>query len=277
MNRKQQDVPQNIAQGAVMAKLKSMQRLAIGASTILGVLALTAAPQGTAARAAEVKVAVAANFTEPVKEIAPLFAKATGYELVLSFGATGQFYAQIGQGAPFEILLSADKATPAKAVAEGHAVPGTQFTYAIGKLVLYSKTVGLVEGEGTLRSGKFEKIAIANPAVAPYGVAGDEALEALGVFETLSPKVVRGNTIAQTYQFVETGNAELGFVALSQVIFVPSGSRWLVPAKLYSEIAQDAVLLKAGAGNDAARAFLAFLKGPQARAVIEKYGYGIAE
>jgi molybdate transport system substrate-binding protein len=260
-----------------MGKLKSMQRRTIGALTIIGLLALMAAPQVTAARAAEVKVAVAANFTEPVKEIAPQFEKATGHKLVLSFGATGQFYAQIGQGAPFEVLLSADRATPTKAVAEGHGMPGTQFTYAIGKLLLYSKTVGLVEGEATLRSGKFEKIAIANPAVAPYGVAGDETLKALGVFDTLAPKIVRGNTIAQTYEFVETGNAELGFVALSQVIFVPGGSRWLVPAKLYSEIAQDAVLLKAGAGNDAARVFLAFLKGPQARAVIEKYGYGIAE
>ena len=260
-----------------MAMLKSMQRLAMGALAILGWLALTAGPQGTEAHAAEVKVAIAANFTEPVKEIAPLFEKVTGHKLVLSFGATGQFYAQIGQGAPFEILLAADKATPTKVVADGHAVPGTQFTYAIGKLVLYSKTAGLVEGEEMLRSGKFDKIAIANPALAPYGLAGDETLKALGLFETLSPKIVRGNTIAQTYEFIATGNAELGFVALSQVIFVSGGSRWLVPAKLYSEIAQDAVLLKTGAGNDAARAFLVFLKGSEARAVIEKYGYGIAE
>jgi molybdate transport system substrate-binding protein len=260
-----------------MAKLKSMQGLAMVALTILGCLTLAAATQVTEARAAEVKVAVAANFTEPIKDIAPLFEKATGQKLVLSFGATGQFYAQIGQGAPFEILLSADKATPANAVAEGYGVAGTQFTYAIGKIMLYSKTVGLVEGEGTLRNGKFEKIAIASPAVAPYGRAGDETLKALGVFETLSPKIVRGNTIAQTYEFVETGNAELGFVALSQVIFVPGGSRWLVPAKLYGEIAQDAVLLKAGVGNDAARSFLVFLREPEARAVIEKYGYGIAE
>jgi molybdate transport system substrate-binding protein len=249
----------------------------MGALMILGWLSLTAAPQATEAQAGEVKVAVAANFTQPVKEIAPLFEKAMGHKLVLSFGATGQFYAQIGQGAPFEILLSADKATPTKLVAEGQGVPGTQFTYAIGKLVLYSKTVDLVESEDTLKAGKFEKIAIANPALAPYGVAGDETLKALGLFETLAPKIVRGNTIAQTYEFIATGNAELGFVALSQVIFVPGGSRWLVPAKLYSEIAQDAVLLKAGAGNDGARAFLAFLKGPEARTVIEKFGYGVAE
>lgn len=260
-----------------MAMLKSMQRLAMGALAILGWLALTAAPQATEAQGAEVNVAVAANFTEPVKEIAPLFEKATGHKLVLSFGATGQFYAQIGQGAPFEIMLAADKATPTKAITNGYGIAGSQFTYAVGKLVLYSKTAGLVEGEETLRSGKFDKIAIANPALAPYGLAGDETLKALGLFETLSPKIVRGNTIAQTYEFIATDNAELGFVALSQVIFVAGGSRWLVPAKLYSEIAQDAVLLKAGAGNDAARAFLAFLKGPEARAVIEKYGYGIAE
>jgi molybdate transport system substrate-binding protein len=242
----------------------------------LGVIVLLATYVSSAAVAGEVKVAVAANFTEPVKEIAPLAEKATGHKPLLSFGATGQFYAQIAQGAPFEILLSADKSTPSKAVAEGYGIPGTQFTYAIGKLVLYSKTPGFVEGESTLRAGQFVKIAIANPAVAPYGVAGDETLKALGIFETLTPKIVRGNTIAQTFQFIETGNAELGFVALSQVIFVSGGSRWMVPANLYTEIAQDAVLLKAGDKNEAARAFLAFLRGAEARTVIEKYGYGIA-
>ena len=220
------------------------------------------------------KVAVAANFTEPVKEIAETFEKATGNKLVLSFGATGQFYAQITQAAPFEVLLSADKATPAKAITEGYAVAGTAFTYAVGKLVLFSKTAGLVTGEATLKEAKFTKIAVANPATAPYGAAGMETMKALGVLDTLQPKIVQGTNIAQTFQFIDTANAELGFVALSQVIFAQGGSRWIVPESLHAEIAQDAVLLKTGESNAAAKAFLAFLKGPEARAVIEKYGYG---
>lgn len=231
----------------------------------------------TPAHAGEVKLAVAANFTEPAKEIAQAFEKASGHKAVLSFGATGQFYAQITQGAPFEILISADKATPAKAVAEGHAVSGTAFTYAIGKLVLYSKAAGAALGEQTLKDGKFAKLAIANPVTAPYGAAAMETLKALGVLEAIQPKIVQGNNIAQTFQFVDTGNAEVGFVALSQVAFVEGGSRWVVPANLYTLIAQDAVLLKTGANNEAAKAFLAYLKGPEARRVIEKFGYGLGD
>lgn len=225
----------------------------------------------------EIKVAVAANFTEPAREIAAAFEKATSNKAVLSFGATGQFYAQIAQGAPFEILISADKATPAKAISEGHAVAGTAFTYAVGKLVLFSKTSGLALGEAALKEGKFAKIAIANPATAPYGAAAVETMKALGVYDALQAKIVQGNNIGQTFQFIDTGNAEVGFVALSQVILAKDGSRWMVPSNLYSPIAQDAVLLKNGAGNAAAKAFLAFLKGPEARAVIEKYGYGVGE
>lgn len=225
----------------------------------------------------EVKVAVAANFTEPAKEIAAAFEKVAGDKLVLSFGSTGQFYAQIAQGAPFEILISADKATPAKAIGEGHAVAGTAFTYAIGKLVLYSKTSGLALGEATLKDGKFDKVAIANPATAPYGAAAVETMKALGTYDALQPKIVQGNNIGQTFQFIDTGNAEVGFVALSQVIFAKDGSRWMVPANLYAQIAQDAVLLKTGSGNEGAKAFLAYLKGPEARAVIEKFGYGVGE
>jgi molybdate transport system substrate-binding protein len=229
------------------------------------------------AHAGEIKVAVAANFTDPVKEIGAQFEKATGHKLSLSFGATGQFYAQIAQGAPFEILISADQATPAKAVSEGYAVAGTAFTYAVGKLVLYSKTNDLKLGEATLKDGNFAKIAIANPAIAPYGAAAVETMKALGVYDTLQPKIVQGNNIAQTFQFIDTGNAEVGFVALSQVAFVVGGSRWIVPAKLHAPIAQDTVLLKAGAGNEAARAFLAYLTGPEARVVIAKFGYGVGE
>jgi molybdate transport system substrate-binding protein len=225
--------------------------------------------------AGEVKVAVAANFTEAAKEIGALFKKATGDEAVFSFGSTGQLFTQITQAAPFEVFLAADQKTPKQAVARGFAVPDSLFTYASGKVVLFSKSKGLVKGEETLKQGKFAKIAIANPETAPYGAAGVEVMKKLGVYDALAGKIVEGNNIAQTYQFVETGNAEVGFVALSQVINKDEGSRWIVPDNLYATIAQDAVLLKQGEGNPAAKAFLTFLKGPEARAVKEKYGYGV--
>ncbi len=251
---------------------RTILALALGAAIGLAV------SDGAHAQAAkEAKLAVAANFTEPVKEIAAAFEKETGHKVVLSFGATGQFYAQITQGAPFDVLISADRATPAKAIAVGHAVAGTAFTYAVGKLVLYSKSLDVASGESVLKAGAFNKIAIANPATAPYGTAGMETLKALGISDALQPKIVQGNSIAQTFQFVDTGNAELGFVALSQVIFVKEGSRWLVPQTLYAPIAQDAVLLKVGTDNVVAKAFLAYLKGAEARAVIEKFGYGVGE
>lgn len=231
----------------------------------------------TAACAAEAKVAVAANFTEPAKEIATLFEQATGHKLVLSFGATGPLYAQITQAAPFEVFLSADKKTPAKAMADGHAVQGTQFTYAVGKLVLFSTTPSLVTGEQTLRIAKFSRLAIANPATAPYGTAAIEVMKTLGVETTLASRLVYGQNIGQTYQFVRTGNAELGFVALAQIAATDDGSRWIVPGDMHTPILQDAVLLKAGEGNSAARAFIAFLKSKQARAVIQKFGYGSGE
>jgi molybdate transport system substrate-binding protein len=227
----------------------------------------------TPARAAEVKVAVAANFADPAKELVPLFEKATSHKAILSFGATGQFYAQITQGAPFEILLAADKATPARAIREGHAIAGTAFTYATGKLVLYSKTPGLVTGEQTLKQAKFNKIAIASPSVAPYGAAAIEVMKSLNVYAALEPKIVQGNSIAQAFQFVDTSTAELGFIALSQVALTEDGSRWVVPGSLHAPIAQDAVLLKPGADSVAARAFLDFLKSADARVIIEKFGY----
>lgn len=241
--------------------------------TLLALLAFAAT--SPASVAAEVKVAVAANFTEPAKEISALFEKATGNTAALSFGATGQFYTQITQDAPFEVFLSADQKTPKKAVTEGFAIKDSLFTYATGKVVLFSKSKDLVKGEETLKEGKFAKIAIANPETAPYGAAGVEVMKKLGVYDALASKIVQGNNIAQAYQFVDTGNAELGFVALSQVIKKDEGSRWIVPDKLYSTIAQDAVLLKKGESNPAAKAFLDFLKGKEARAVIEKYGYGL--
>jgi molybdate transport system substrate-binding protein len=175
------------------------------------------------------------------------------------------------------VFLAADRGTPAKALREGHGVEGSAFTYATGKLVLFSKTDGLKLGERALKDGKFEKIAIANPKTAPYGTAAVEVMKKLGVYGALKGKIVEGNNIAQTYQFVDTANAEVGFVAFAQVALKPGGSRWVVPATMHQTIAQDAVLLKTGASNEAAKAFLAFLKGPEARKVIEKYGYGFAD
>jgi molybdate transport system substrate-binding protein len=226
--------------------------------------------------AAETNVAIAANFTEPAKEIAAAFKAKTGHVAVLSFGASGQFYTQITQGAPFQVLLSADDARPIKLADDGLAIADSRFTYAIGKLVLWSKTPGLVKGEETLKASTFAKLSICNPAAAPYGAAAVEAMKALKIYEGLQPKLVEGATITQAYQFVETGNAELGFVALSQLTGPETGSRWLVPQELYSPIRQDAVLLKSGASNEAATGFMAFLRGPEARVIIEKYGYVLA-
>lgn len=236
-------------------------------------LALALAPL---ARAAEVPVAVAANFTEPAKEIAAAFKTATGNEAVLSFGASGQFYTQITRGAPYQVFLSADVDRPLKAEQDGVGVPGTRFVYATGKLVLYSKTPGLVDERGAvLKSGRFQKIAIADPAAAPYGSAAVQTMQKLGVYGPLKARIVQGSSITQAYQFTETGAAEVGFVALSQVIGAPGGSRWTVPESLHKPIDQGAILLYAGDKNPAARAFLTFLRGPQAKAIILRYGYTV--
>jgi molybdate transport system substrate-binding protein len=229
-----------------------------------------------AARAAETQVAVAANFTEPAKAIAAAFKAATGHTATLSFGSSGQFYAQMAHGAPFEVFLSADAQRPQAAERDGLGVPGTRFTYAVGRLVLYSKTPGLVDGAGAvLRTGKFNKLSIADPAAAPYGTAAVQTMQRLGVYDAVRPKIVTGNSIGQAYQFVDTGAAELGFVALSQVINAPGGSRWMVPEADHAPIDQQAILLATGQNNPAAKAFLAFLKGPQAVAIIKKYGYEV--
>lgn len=229
------------------------------------------------AQADEVAVAVAANFTAPMQKIAAEFEKDTGHKAVLSFGATGKFYAQITNGAPFEVLLSADDETPAKLEKEQTGVAGSRFTYAIGKLALWSKQPGLVDAQGlVLKSGTFDKIAVADPKLAPYGAAAVEVMTQLGVLNTLRPKFVQGENIAQTHQFVATQNAQLGFVALSQVMSdgrLVEGSVWAVPATLYSPLRQDAVLLNKGQGNAAAAALLQYLKGDKARAVIRGYGY----
>jgi molybdate transport system substrate-binding protein len=228
------------------------------------------------ALAADVQVAVAANFTEPAKEIAAAFQSKTGNHAVLSFGSSGQFYTQIAHGAPFEVFLSADADRPKRIEQEGLGVPGSRFSYAFGRLVLWSKTPGLVDGKGeVLKKGAFNKIAIADPTAAPYGVAAVQTMTRLGVYASLAPKIVKGTSITQTYQFVDSGAAELGFVALSQVINDTSGSRWLVPASDHSPIDQQAILLFAGDKNAAARAFVAFLKGPDAVAIIKRYGYEV--
>lgn len=232
-----------------------------------------------AALADEVSVAVAANFAGPLARIAEGFTASTGHTIKPSAGATGKFFGQIVAGAPFEVLIAADDETPKRLLAEGHAVPGSNFTYALGQLVLWSAQPGLVDDQGAVLSkGSFAHIAIANPKLAPYGQAGMAVLKAMGLEATLAPRIVLGETIAQTHQFISTGNAELGFVALSQVA-VPGkpsvGSMWRVPARLYGEIRQDAVLLKAGADKPAAKALLAYLQGPAAKAVIQSYGYGL--
>jgi molybdate transport system substrate-binding protein len=234
---------------------------------------LSTAFAGTA-MAGEVKVAVAANFTEAAKEIGAAFEQSTGHKAVFSFGSTGQLYTQISQDAPFELFLSADQERPKKTVEDGLAVADSLFTYATGRIVLFSTDSALVKGEATLKDGSFTKIAIANPVTAPYGAAAVEVMKKLGLYEALEAKLVRGNNIGQTFQFVDTGNAELGFIALSQIVGKEGGSRWVVPEEFHTPIAQDAVLLKKGAENEAARAFLTFLKGAEARKVIAKYGYG---
>ena len=227
--------------------------------------------------AEEVQVAVAANFTAPMQVIAADFEKDTGHKALLAFGATGKFYAQIKNGAPFDVLLAADDETPARLEKDSAAIAGSRFTYAIGTLVLWSAKPGYVDGQGeVLRKGDFARLAIANPKLAPYGQAATEVMAALKVSETLAPKLVQGENIAQTFQFVSTGNAELGFVALSQVMKdgkVSEGSAWIVPANLHQSIRQDAVLLTPGRDKPAAAALLRYLQGEKARAVIHSFGY----
>jgi molybdate transport system substrate-binding protein len=229
------------------------------------------------AHADTVSVAVAANFTAPMQKIAAAFEVDTGHKAELSFGATGKFYAQITHGAPFQVLLSADDTTPARLEREGNAVAHSRFTYAIGTLVLWSAQPGTVDAKGdVLKSGDFKHLAIANPKLAPYGAAALQVMEKLGVATALQPRLVQGENIAQTFQFVSTGNAQLGFVALSQVMAdgkIRSGSAWQVPASLHEPIRQDAVLLMPGKDSAAASALLTYLRGSKARAIIQSYGY----
>ena len=244
-------------------------------SLLLSILSWGLAAQPTLA--AEVSVAVAANFTAPMTKIAAAFAQDTGHKAVLSFGATGKFYAQIENGAPYQILLAADQETPDKLEKEHQIISASRFTYAIGRLVLWSSQPGYVDDKGeVLRRGDFDKIAIANPQLAPYGQAAVEVMKKMGVWQTLKSKTVQGENIGMTYQWVATDTAPLGFVALSQVMSegkIAKGSAWLVPTRLHSPIRQDAVALLASKDNPAATALLNFLKGDKARAIIQSFGY----
>lgn len=227
--------------------------------------------------AAEVQVAVAANFTAPMQAIARQFERDSGHRVLVAYGATGQLYAQISNGAPFELLLAADQTTPARLERDGLAVAGSAFTYATGALVLWSAQPGFVDAEGqVLKTGQYRHLAMANPKAAPYGLAASQVLDKLGLSQAVAGKRVEGQSISQTLQFVASGNAELGFVALSQVYRngeIAEGSAWVVPAALHEPLHQDAVLLSRGADNPVAAALLAYLKSPAATAIIRRYGY----
>lgn len=235
--------------------------------------AITLILSGSLVQADDVHVAVAANFTAAMKEIAANFEQASGHHAIVSYGSTGKLYTQIKNGAPFEVFLAADQKRP-KLLEQDDAASG-RFTYAVGKLVLWSSDAKRAASEQALRDGKFEKIAIANPKTAPYGAAAVEIMQNLGVYQAIEPKLVIGDSIAQTHQFAATGNAEFGFVALAQIALDDSGSRWLIPDKLYAPIRQDAILLSKGKDKPAAQALLAYLKGDAAKAVIQKFGYGV--
>jgi molybdate transport system substrate-binding protein len=245
---------------------RSLLGLAVASSFAL---ALAAMP----AQAASVNAAVAANFTKVAEAIGAAFKAKTGDDVVFSFGATGALYTQITQGAPFDVFLSADNKRTATAIKDGFGVDGTDFTYAIGKVVLYSPTVDVSDGEAVLRANTFQHIAIADPKAAPYGAAAMSVLDKLGLTEAVTPKIATGENITQTLQFVESGSAEVGFVALSQVIGKPATQVWMVPQDDYAQIKQNAVLLKTGENNPAARAFLDYLKSDEAAAIIKAAGY----
>ena len=232
-----------------------------------------------ALHAAETQVAVAANFAEPVRAIAQVLHKTTGHTLKITLGSTGRLYAQIRNGAPFDVLLAADTKTPAQLEADGLAQPGSRFTYATGKLVLWSADAAKVDSQGAVLKGRgFRKLAVANPKTAPYGAAAVEVIDKLGLSASLTPKLVQGESIGQTYNFAFTGNAEIAFVAMSQVLDggrLKGGSMWVVPQNLYAPIQQDAVLLKRGANNEAARALMTLLQSPNIKTLIRSYGYDL--
>jgi len=247
------------------------------AFAIVALAGVGAAAAPTADR--PVLVAVASNFAEVAAVLTPLFEAAYPYDLQLSVGSTGKLYAQAMAGAPYDVLLAADQARPIRLEDAGVAAPGSRFTYAIGRLTLWSPDPARIgdDGPAALRAPDVRFIAMANPALAPYGMAAREVLRALGLDRAVKDKLVMGQNIGQTFSMVATGNAELGFVALSAVVSPRNrapGSRWDVPQSLYAPIRQDAVLLTRD--SPGAAAFLAFLKSGPARAVIARFGYGLA-
>ncbi|MGC4098264.1 MAG: molybdate ABC transporter substrate-binding protein [Nitrospira sp.] len=228
------------------------------------------------AQAEQVQVAVAANFVPAFKDIAVEFEKQSGHTIQMNAGASGKFYAQIKNGAPFDVFFSADDERPKLLEQEGFGVRGTRLTYAIGRLVLWSQDPTLVVGEDVLKTGKFKHLAMANPQTAPYGTAAMQAMKQLGVWENLQPRIVMGESLGQAIGYVESGNAELGFIALSQALedkLKGKGSRWDVPSNLHEPIRQDVILLTKGRDNPAAKALMEFIRNPQTRAVLERYGY----
>ncbi|MCX7179680.1 MAG: molybdate ABC transporter substrate-binding protein [Proteobacteria bacterium] len=240
------------------------------------ILFLFALPLSVAAQAEEITIAVAANFALPARQIAAEFEKETGHKVVLAVGATGKFYAQIKNGAPFDILLAADDETPARLIQEGNAVAASRLTYASGRLVLWSAKPGYVDERGAVLKGDFKHLALANPKLAPYGQAAVEVLSALKLLDTVQTRFVQAENIAQAYQFAASANAELGFVALAQVMKdgkILEGSAWIVPANLHQPIRQDAVILDKGKGKAAAAAWIEYLKNDKARAIIKSFGY----
>jgi molybdate transport system substrate-binding protein len=258
-----------------MESMMSISVLRGRLAAVVILLGLMSAP----ASAGEVRAAVASNFSAPMERIAELFRQESGHAVKLSLGATGKFHAQIRGGAPFDVLLAADDATPKKLEQEGLAVAGSRFVYALGRLALWSAQPDFVDAKGTvLQGGGFNKLAIADPRLAPYGMAAKETLEKLTMWNAMQRKLVKGENITQTYQFVATENAEIGFVALSQIMRdgkVAEGSYWLVPETMHKPIRQSAVLLSGAQDAAAAQAFLAFLKGPKAAAIMRSYGYGL--
>ena len=236
---------------------------------------------GQTSWSATVLVAVAANFSKPMTEIVSQFEKATGHSAKLSFGSSGKFVSQLENGGPFEVLLSADEKGPEKLEQAGLTVPNSRFVYALGKLVLWSAKPNCVDDKGKiLMTSNFKHLALADPKVAPYGAAAIDVLEKMKLLEKLQPLFVQGENIAQTYQFISTANAELGFLALSQVIKngkIVGGSSWIIPDNLHAPIRQGAVLMKIGAENPAARALIDYLKSIPALAIIKKYGYDLAK
>lgn len=241
------------------------------------VLALLSGVAAVGASAGEVQVAVASNFTAPMKIIAADFEQDTGNKVLAAFGATGQFYAQIKNGAPFELFFAADQATPAKLEQEGLTVPDSRFTYAIGTLALWSAKKNYVDDKGqVLKKNEFKHLSVANPKTAPYGLAAMQTLDKLGLTQAVESKIVQGQNISQTQQFVSSGNAELGFVALSQIYKngeLTGGSAWIVPDTLHQPIKQDAVILNRGKNNPVAQEFMNYIKSPKSAAIIRAYGY----